>query len=166
MPTNTYTPLGNTTLASAVSSVTFGSIPATYRDLVVIVVAKGSTNLEGRLRLNGDTGNNYSFVRISGTPGGGGVTATNAASQSAAYTSSSVVDARTDSFLQLVINIMDYSATDKHKTILNRADNAARGAEVIANRWENSAAVTSVTILTSTGNWAIGSTMTLYGIVA
>jgi hypothetical protein len=64
------------------------------------------------------------------------------------------------------INILDYSATDKHTTIISRANNAVNGTEAFVNRWANTAAVTSVQIFTSTGNWSIGTTAALYGIVA
>jgi hypothetical protein len=79
---------------------------------------------------------------------------------------SAIAQATTTAALGMKINIMDYSATDKTKTIISRADQAGNGTEAFANRWGNTAAVTSVQILTSTGNWAIGSTFTLYGMLA
>lgn len=163
MPTPTYTPLANVTLGSAASSVTFGSIPATFRDLICVVVATGSTTLQGRIRLNSDSGSNYSYQRMSGS--GSSATATEQSSQSSGYVSA-IAQATTTGQLQMSINIMDYSATDKHTTIVSRADQAANGTEAFANRYANTAAVTSVQILTSTGNWAIGSTFALYGIAS
>jgi hypothetical protein len=164
MPTPTYTPLANITLGSAASSITFGSIPATYRDLICVVVATGSTTLQGRIRLNGDSGSSsYAYQRISGTGSAASANIDNA--ESFAHISS-IAQATTTGALQMNINIMDYSATNKHKTILSRADQAANGTDAHSNRWKNTAAVTSVQILTSTGNWAAGSTFALYGIVA
>lgn len=163
MGTQTYQPLATITLGAAASSVTFSSIPATYRDLVVVFLATGSTDLEGRIRLNSDTGSNYSYVRMSGS--GSAATATSAASQTSGFLSA-IAKATTTGALQLTINIMDYSATDKHTTIISRADQAANGTEAFANRWADTATVTSVQILTSTGNWAIGTTAALYGIVS
>jgi hypothetical protein len=163
MPTPTYTPLANVTLGSAASSVTFGSIPATYRDLIIVVLAAGSTTLQGRIRLNSDTGSNYSYQRMSGD--GSSFTATEQSSQASGFVSA-IAQATATGSLQMNINIMDYSATDKHTTIISRADQAANGTEAFANRWANTAAVTSVQILTSTGNWAAGSTFALYGVIA
>jgi hypothetical protein len=163
MPTPTYTPLANVTLGSAASSVTFGSIPATYRDLICVVVAEGSTTLQGRIRLNSDSGSNYNYQRMSGS--GSATSATSATSQTSGFLSA-IAQATTTGALQMNINIMDYSATDKHTTIISRADQAANGAEAFANRWANTAAVTSVQILTSTGNWAANSTFALYGVIA
>jgi hypothetical protein len=163
MSTPTYTPLAEVTLSSSASSVTFSSIPATYRDLVVVFVAAGSTTLQGRVRLNGDTGSNYNYVRMSGS--GSAATSASAASQTSGFLSA-IAQATTTGALQMNINIMDYSATNKHTTIISRADQSANGTEAFANRWANTAAVTSVQILTSTGNWASGTTATLYGIAA
>jgi len=163
MPTPTYTPLANVTLGAAASSVTFSSIPATYRDLICVVVATGSTTLRGEIRLNSDSGSNYTYQRVSGS--GSTETAASSTGRTEAFVSV-VAEATITGALQMNINIMDYSATDKHTTIISRADNAANGTEAFANRWDNTAAVTSVQILTSSGNWAIGSTFALYGVIA
>lgn len=163
MPTPTYTPLANITLGSAAASIVFGSIPNTYRDLVIVFVGAGSAQLAGRLRLNGDSGQNYQFQRMSGSGSSAGGSSN--VNQVWAFVSNTAL-AQTTTSLQMNINIMDYSATDKHKTVISRADNAANGTEAFVNRWGNTAAVTSVTILTSTGNWAAGTTAAIYGIVA
>ena len=42
MPTPTYTPLATVTLGTSAASVTFSSIPATYRDLILIFDGTGS----------------------------------------------------------------------------------------------------------------------------
>jgi hypothetical protein len=164
MPTATYTALANITLATAASTISFSSIPATYRDLLFIFSGTGSTTLQGRIRINGDTGSNYLFQRMSGS--GSSASAARISTGATSGTISTIAQATTTGALQMNINIMDYSATDKHKIILNRADQAANGTEAFINRWASVSAITSVEILTSTGNWAIGTTVALYGIVA
>jgi len=161
--TATYTSLANVTLGAAASSVTFSSIPATYRDLICVVVAAGSTSLQGRIRLNGDGGSSYNWQRMSGN--GSSASAMASLDNNMGYLSA-IAQATTTGALQMNINIMDYSATNKHTTIISRANNAANGTEAFANRWANTARVTSVQILTSTGNWAAGSTFALYGVIA
>jgi hypothetical protein len=164
MPTPTYTALAYATIIDeAVPGITFNSIPATYRDLIIVFVGTGSQTLQGRLRLNGDTGANYSYARISGS--GATATSATAASQTSGFISV-IAQATITGALQMIINIMDYSATNKHKTIISRADQAANGTEAFINRWANTAAVSSVTIVTSLGNWAIGTTATLYGVIS
>jgi hypothetical protein len=161
MPTPTYTPLANVTLGTAVSSVTFGSIPATYRDLIIVLVGSSSTLTNVTLRINGDSGSNYSFQRMTATTSGFDGNSGTGTSGTLAF--SGVVST---SATQFNLNIMDYSATNKHKTTISRTDNSARGTEAYANRWANTAAVTSVSISTASGNWAIGTTAAIYGIVA
>jgi hypothetical protein len=57
MPTPTYTPLATVTLGTTAASVTFSSIPATYRDLIFVLSGLGgSANIT--LRYNGDSGSN------------------------------------------------------------------------------------------------------------
>jgi hypothetical protein len=163
MPTTTYIPLANFTVATAAPSVSFITIPSIYKDLVVVVQALGSTTLQGRIRLNGDTGTNYSYQSMSSS--GSAASAAFARTQTLGFVSG-IARATTTGPLQMNINIMDYSATDKTKTIISRANQAANGTEIFNNRWANTAAVTSIQILTSTGNWAVGSTFALYGIQA
>jgi hypothetical protein len=49
MPTQTYVALASETLATSASSVTFAGIPATYRDLVLIVFAGTSSGTPQQL---------------------------------------------------------------------------------------------------------------------
>lgn len=164
MPTPTYTALANITVSGTPSSITFGSIPATsYRDLVVVSVAAGSTALVPTVRFNGDTGSNYFFQAMWGT--GSSAFATTQSSQTLLRVANNA-SANVNSFLQCKFEIMDYSATNKHKTVLSRADNAANATEAIAGRWANTAAITSIQISASSGTFSAGSTFALYGIVA
>ena len=163
MPSSTYKALANITLGTAASAVTFSSIPSNYRDLIIFGTATGSTTLQGRIRLNGDSGTNYAFIRVSGS---GSAASAAGVSSNTFVALSSIAQATTTGALQMNIGVMDYSITDKHKAIISRAGQAANGSEVIANVWANTAAVTSIEVSTSTGNWAIGSTFALYGIVS
>jgi hypothetical protein len=161
MATATYIALANTTLSSATSSVTFSSIPATYRDLVLVV--NGSITDDDRfglLQFNADTGNNYNYVYVANTSSG-------------AQTSKSGSEWMYGiGQMAATIQIMDYSATDKHKTVLVR--NAAGTALVYmyAGRWANTNAINSIKLLTTTTGYSPSSTFTsgttfsLYGIVS
>jgi hypothetical protein len=164
MPTPTYRALANITLGSSASSVTFSSIPATFRDLV-LVYAGTQTNASGEIwiRYNSDTGSNYSTVQMGGLGSGSGF--------STSYTTTRIVPTAnqaesTTVITNIVMSIFDYSATDKHKTSLVRANNSALGTQAQANRWANTAAITTVEITTGTGQLAAGSTFALYGIAS
>jgi hypothetical protein len=166
MPTPTYTPLATVTLGTAASSVTFSSIPATYRDLIIITnqtMVSGS-GYDTSLRFNADSGSNYSNVYVLGT----GSTSISGV-QSLTFADCGFMNSFVSNQFNRIINIMDYSATDKHKTLISRASNPGSGEQVAmySNRWANTAAITSVQVFSGAGNsYAIGSTFSLYGVIA
>lgn len=158
MPTAQYTALANLTLGSTASSVTFSSIVGTYRDLMLVVQAKntsGATGLRGRF--NGDSGTNYSFVLMDGD----GSTAA-----SVAASGQNLLSMGTNSTADNVqiVNVMDYSATNKHKTVLTRANGASSSVTAFANRWASTAAITTFLIFPEANSFAAGSSFALYGV--
>jgi hypothetical protein len=160
MPTATYTPLATVTLGTATASVTFSSIPATYRDLIVILNAQlsNSTARETVMRFNSDTGANYLRVYAFGdgsTTGSGADTLNNVTPLFLSNTRASSIN-----------HIMDYSATDKHKTVLTRSSNTASSTAMYAHRWANTAAITSISLAIVGDTYAAGSTFSLYGVIA
>ena len=165
MPTATYIALANITLSASEADIVFTSIPNTYRDLVVVVNGKVSTSSEVSLagRLNGDSASNYSNVRMYGSSGGA-----TSYSDTAAEFYIGITKSNTEEFTS-IIHVMDYSATDKHKTILARGSQSDDAVTAHAGRWANTNAVTSVTITRPTGQtytFESGTTMSLYGIVS
>jgi hypothetical protein len=169
MPTPTYTPLATVTLGASASSVTFSSIPATYRDLILVHSMKHSfagsiTVRDSGLRFNGDSGSNYSYVRM----GGNGSTASS--ETDTANNFSLLYGMASANFQMGIVQVMDYSATDKHKTVLYRtglANDTNFGSYAAAARWANTAAITTLTIAPG-GSFTIlaGSTFNLFGIAA
>jgi hypothetical protein len=162
MPTPTYTPLATVTLGTAVSSVTFSSIPATYRDLILVVRPVVASAVDIRIRFNSDSGSNYSHVIMSGGP---------SAAESAAYTADSFrpsynATAQTSGDTNNIVQVMDYSATDKHKTILARSNRATNGTDAIAGRWANTAGINNLFVNANGINFNSGSTFNLYGVIA
>jgi hypothetical protein len=151
--------LATVTLGASASSVTFSSIPATYRDLILIVTASGGGEVDERLRFNGDTGSNYSFVRMYGD---GSTTV----SSSTTTTYIRNIAFGLSALHNVIIQIMDYSATDKHKTTLGRGNNASTNTIATAGRWANTAAITSIDYSFSSGSFPAGSTFNLYGVIA
>jgi hypothetical protein len=159
MPKKTYTQINSITLAASTSSVTFSSIPQNFRDLVLVANFTGSAAVEDvDIALNGDTGANYTRVAMYGNSG---------ATSSFSGTSRSVAGIYGSNRSTTILNLMDYSATDKHKAILNRFSNAGIS-EVVAyaHRWANTASINSLAIAARTGTFSSGSTFILYGIEA
>jgi hypothetical protein len=156
-----YVALATTTLGSAASSVTFSSIPATYKDLVIVVNGSTGSNSLVWSRINGDTGSNYAYVVMAGA----NTVYSGSGTFNVAYLSDATVTANTRILIQY--SIMDYSATDKHKTALVRSNSEFAGGSGVyasAHRWANTNAVTSVSVNTNTGTWNVGTTVSLYGI--
>jgi len=166
MATPTYDLLDSTTLASAASSVSFTSIDQSYGDLVV--VAEGFTATTSgfmRLRFNSDTGTNYPYVRMYGD---GSTTGSSAATLDGIMpTWIRWIDSVKSTFIS---SIMDYSATDKHKTVISRFNRvggdatSADGTGAVAARWSNTSAITTITVLSTNNTLGAGSTFSLYGI--
>lgn len=160
MATPTYDLLDSTTLTSSASSVTFSGISGDYRDLVLVVEWKGSGgNANALTRFNSDTGSNYSYVDMEGD---GSATA----SGSGTLTYFPMAQATTTAARSFIMQIMDYSATDKHKSILQRSNRADTSTVALAGRWASTSAISTVQVYTAFNNYASGSTFYLYGVAA
>jgi hypothetical protein len=168
MPTATYTPLATVTLAAQTATITFSNIPATYRDLIFVQdCTVPTTNSFGYLRFNGDASGTYVHQKLNGSGTGTG-TATTSTTQTGVesiFTQPIFGPGRGVSVAQ----IMDYSATDKHKTVLVRyqpQQNPEPTTIALVSRWPNTAAITSITHVRSSGVYEIGSVFSLYGIIS
>lgn len=163
---NAMVALATTTLGSAASSVTFGSIPATYRDLRIVAntlhTSATSPLNQIYIQLNGDTGSNYSRVTMRGD----GSSATSDTSSGTEINIILDAPAGAGYYAVTKIDLMDYSATDKHKSLLIRSDAASVNTVATAGRWASTAAVTSVLLKAPTDTWVAGSSFSLYGIVS
>jgi len=153
----TYTPIASITLGANSTNTTFSSIPQNYSDLTLVFSGKVTTsNTNILLDING-TGSAGSRVFIFGD--------------------SSTISGGTNSNLTCgfngttesatILNILDYSATDKNKAMLFRNDNMASGVSAQAQIWSNTAAITSLSLSPDAGrSFEAGSTFALYGIEA
>jgi hypothetical protein len=163
MPTPTYIPLATFTVTSSVASVSFSSISQIYRDLVCVVTATNdSTAGVMQMRLNNDGANNYTWLGMTGNGSSGSSgngTINYIRGNNLAYIDTSVGH-------NSMFHLMDYSATDKHKTVLVRANNGNRATEAFANRWASTSAVNTIRFNLSTGYIVAGSTFNLFGIAA
>ena len=157
MAVEKYTALANITLTSTASSVTFGSIPSGYRDLRLVY--RGTTTASSGVfcRANSDSGSNYSLVRM----GGNGSTTFSSSTTTTYFPMLYSGDPVTG---LAILQILDYSATDKHKTALSRGGGDYGIVEAVASRWANTAAITSLVITNTSTTFAIGTTFELYGV--
>jgi hypothetical protein len=162
MATEGMIALYSTTLAATAANVVIGGIPSSYKDLRFVVNA--STLAEGnfQLQFNGDGGSNYTTVNMRAYSTG---TAASSQGTTTAIVSNYSTGLTAGERGFNVYDIFDYAMTDRNKIVLARANHSSE-IDVLASRWANNAAITSITILANTAtSFAVGSTFTLYGIV-
>jgi hypothetical protein len=159
----TYTPLARTTLSSAAASVTFSSISGSYTDLVLVMNPIASTATYWRMRINSDSGTNYSRTVLNGS----GTAASSQRYSNENYLYQGEAYVRTDSSSNFILNFQNYSNTNTFKTVLMRGnDPTSRGTDAVVNLWRSTSAITTLLIEINTGTFSPGSTFTLYGILA
>jgi hypothetical protein len=158
-PVSTYIPLQTITLGASASSVTFASIPQTYRDLVLITNGLATDVQDVTVSLNGSS-SGFTGVRMFAA----------ASSGSNVYTSSAAIFVVSSTPISTTTQFMDYSATDKHKTILSRVSSAPGAYSYVAasaHRWAVTDSINSITLTVSGGHsYVAGATFSLYGIEA
>ena len=161
---NTYTPIATTTISSNTTSYNFTSISGSYTDLVLVLsVISTSTNPNYiYLQYNGDTATNYSTTILSGT----GTSAVSGRFATRANFNLDYNATPTTTPTTRIIQIMNYSNTTTYKTGIDRASSAAGGVDLIVGLWRSTAAITSILVTHDTAQFAAGTMMTLYGILA
>lgn len=163
--------LQQTKLASPAASVTFSSIPATYTNLSVTIVAScsnASAVCGVAPQFNGDTGANYEWDFIQGN--GATVTAGTFDSQVSGFVGNIAGgSAPANSAGTIHVRIPDYAGGF---TKLTNAMNYTVDATTITSTklliqsgtvWNSTAAINSITFIVSAGNFTTGSIFTLYG---
>jgi hypothetical protein len=167
---NTYTLIASNTVGGAgAASITFSSIAATYTDLVIYASprsARGAVEDELWIRLNGDTGNNYSYNSLSGD----GTTASSQAGSSTPAVYRGWMPGNTttaNTFGNHCIYIPNYAGSNYKSLsgddVSENNDTSAR-ATLRAGLWSNTAAITSVTLLPEVSTFMQYSSFYLYGI--
>lgn len=154
-----FTPIATYTLSSTISTYTFSSIPQTYLDLVIVCNLIGDTTNYVQFRYNGDTGANYDRQILSGSSGGG-VSAWYDNAQT--YISPNYHDSSNTNYKQYSRTEIFGYAGSKYKTSVTQGGSAS-GLTIAGNTWRSTAAITSITLITNSGNFTTGSTVTIYG---
>ncbi len=159
----TYEKIATTTLGSAASSITLGSIPATYTDLrIVLANAFTSYALDTvKIQFNSDTATNYSATQLMGDG------ASASSSRQTSINSGLLGRAGYQSTRPSIITADVFSyAGSTYKTYLSdsAADQNGSG-EVLRHvgLWRSTSAITSVTLMNVT--FQAGAIVTIYGIL-
>jgi|LakMenEpi03Aug12_release.lakeMendotaPanAssembly.Ray.scaffolds.fasta_scaffold336680_2 hypothetical protein len=160
----TYEPIATTTLGSTATTVSFTSIPGTYTDLVLVTSIKAtSADTNQFMRFNSDSGSNYSHTNVYGTG-----TSALSFQQSSQDKINSVLSGYlvTSQNSPGIYNIMNYSNTTTFKTMISRFNNSSVIAQAEVSLYRSTSAITAIEIFTTPDSFAVGSTLTLYGIKA
>jgi hypothetical protein len=166
------TQITKTVLGSPAASIVFSSIASTYNALqIVISQARNSTaaDVPTSVQFNTDTGTNYQWQEHYGL---------NTASTAAAAVGATAIPVgdvpgtgvAAGYAASMVIDIPNYASSTFYKQTLSRCfsptSSAAAGMflEHIGGQWLSTAAIATVTLLPSSGNFTTGTTAILYGI--
>ena len=166
-----YESISTITVGSGGSaSINFTSIPATYTHLQVRAILRSTRALSQAgliLRLNSDTGNNYSWHGLVGDGSSLSAFDTQGLPSFMYLGEHPAGNASSSMFGTVVIDILDYANTNKYKTVrtLSGQDRNTTGeVRLLSGNWRNTNAVTGITIKEDISNIAEFSSIALYGI--
>lgn len=173
LSTTSYESISTVTVgAGGQSSISFSSIPSTFKHLQVRGISRDTSatyaSSDMVMQLNSDTAGNYSWHRLYGTGSAAAADSAAAASyMSIGQESTSIASA--SFFGASVIDILDYADTNKYKTVrcLTGIDlnGGADGRIMLASgNWRSGSAVSTILVKPLSGNFAEYSSFALYGI--
>ena len=165
----TYELIASTTLGAAAASVDFDSIPATYTDLLLVGSARHTVvYLDCYLRINNDSGSNYSYRRLTGN--GASAASANASSQTwlSLFPLINASGYTANTFSSFEVYIPNYAgSTNKSVSATGATETNATTSYIgaIAGLWSQTSAITRLTFFPDSGaNLVTGSSFFLYGI--
>jgi hypothetical protein len=171
-PEGAYDSLATVTLSASAASIDFVGIPSGYKHLQIRYLSRSSrtaTTDSFSIRFNSDTASNYArhYLYGDGASASAGAstsqTSANIGTQAAASASANI-------FGVGVIDVLDYTSSNKNKTIrcLSGTDQNGSGDIQLTSGlyFATPAAITSITLLAQGGsaNFVANSTFALYGI--
>ena len=156
----------------AVASVTFSSIPGTYRNVYLKLQVRGDTAATSTglyVQFNADTAANYDFivVTVQGTPTLG--QSSGIADVRIQIGDAAAANAPSNVFTSGRVDVPNYAGTTAHKATLAQAGlkQSAAAASIYVETgsgwWRSTAAITSIKVFPGAGNFIAGSSFFLYG---
>lgn len=170
--TNSYESISTTTVgAGGTSTITFSSIPSTYKHLEIRSFGANSAtnNQYVKLVFNSDTGANYAEHHLSGNGSTANAGANASFNNGGLYFGMGLPGTLLSNvFGAGVTTILDYANTNKYKTVrsLDGFDgNGSGGVEIVSSLWQSTSAITSITLtVNGSNNFQQYSHFALYGI--
>jgi hypothetical protein len=165
LSTTAFNSIATTTAGASTATLSFTSIPSTYKHLQIRISGGNATGQSVRMHFNSDTNTNYMTHRLSANNGiavTGGTTG-----PSWDFINLAGFAGLTTSPGMSIVDILDYASTTKNKTLraLSGFDNNGAGyIDINSGLWFATPAAITRIDLTQTSNWGNGSTVSLYGI--
>jgi hypothetical protein len=164
--TNSYESIATVTVgAGGLSTVTFSSIPSTYKHLQLRSFGGTSGADDINMTFNGDTASNYSAHLLYGTGASAG--SYSPGSTSSIYWSVGNSYGTANQFGAAVTDILDYANTNKYKTtraLYGYDRNGSGQLNFSSGNWRSLTAITSITLTPVVGNIIQYSSFALYGV--
>ena len=164
----TYDCIATTTISgTSTNSVTFSSIPGTYTDLRVVYSGGWTTGwgyVVFWLRINGDTGSNYSSTYMQSYSSA--VTTTRESNQTNMYLNYSQDVGAANCVVSF--DVMNYSNSTTFKTVLAEGRQGNYGTSTAVGLWRSTSAITSLEIRLADNvpKFTNGAVISVYGIKA
>jgi hypothetical protein len=166
---NSYESIATVTASSGATSITFSSIPSTYKHLQVRWMANtyNTTSNEGLyIQFNGVTTASYSFHYLNGDGSGAG--ASGGGSVTYPCLTPTILPPTGSTYGVGILDVIDYADTTKNKTarmFSGKDTNGATTQNVVlaSGAWYSTNAINSLTFKTGTG-FSSTSTFALYGV--
>ena len=166
-PNGAYDALATVTVPSGgAASITFAGIPTGYKHLQLRMTLKGTVASSALLvQFSGDTTSSYNNHYLEGN--GASVVAGYDATGAIIVYGTMAPTAATSVFTGGVMDILDYTDTNKFKTIRTLSGYDANGSGIIdfdSGLWRKTTAVSSILLYPTSGNFAQYSQFALYGV--
>ena len=173
---NSFFSIATTTVgAGGAANVEFTNIPQNYTHLQIRGIGRSSNvgNSFGwaYYQFNNDTAANYSSHTLQGD---GSTASSNAYTGATDGTTMRATDfarngTTANTFGVTIVDILDYSNTNKYKTIRVIGGTDANGSgkvSIASGNWRSTSAITSIKFTNQTDNWLQYSSFALYGVLA
>ena len=176
-PSGAYDSLATVTLSSSTASITFAGIPAGYKHLQLRMFMQSNRGTYGTdnvsLRINGDSGANYAYHYLRGNGSTAAASGTSSQTEITEFTTQGCGTSTGGTFGAGIADILDYTSTNKYKTVRNLSGVDLNGAvgggygyvSLVSGLWQSTSAITSLLLYPVNGTaFTQYSSFALYGI--
>ena len=165
--------IATVTATGGETSLTFTSIPGTYKSLQIRGIARGGEvsayARRGTIRFNSDSGANYTQHTLTGNGTAAGLFGYGTTSYIYVEKFAATDGSISNTYAASIIDLIDYASTSKLKTLRvfaggnNNNTNTQYGLALGSGLWRSTSAITTIQIGLDGETFMAGSTFALYG---